>query len=363
MSLLYVFVILLFLLIYSTICFYVGYNGWVWINMTRLHVNKWFYVGFISLLSVAMFIGQFSMFLPIKIIGYLWLIILGYSLILLPIANLLVSLIKKRSAFWIGWLIVLFFLAIFIVGSYNAWSPVVRTYDVHIEKGPPTNEIKVLMASDLHLGQIVGKKHLQRLVDIASETKPDLILIPGDLIDDYIDPYLNENMGEILGQLQAPLGVFAVSGNHDYYGNDLEKLVTEVESVGVQMLMDEAVLINDQFYLIGRNDLTDDNRKEVAELVRNFDRSKPIIMMDHQPKEFATAEKMGVDLLLSGHTHRGQVAPAHLITSRVFENDWGYLQKGTFHSIVSSGFGTWGPPLRIGSRAEVVIIHLSFDEN
>ena len=133
--------------------------------------------------------------------------------------------------------------------------------------------------------------------------------------------------------------------------------------IGVQMLMDEAVLINDQFYLIGRNDLTDDNRKEVAEFVGNFDRSKPIIMMDHQPKEFTTAEKSGVDLLLLGHIHRGQLAPAHLITSRIFENDWGYLQKGTFHSIVSSGFGTWGPPLRIGSRAEVVIIHLSFGKN
>lgn len=363
MSFVAVFVILLFILIYTAICFYVGYNGWVWLKATRLKLNKWVYIAFIAFLSLSLFIGQFSLFLPIKLIGYLWIVIVGYSLLLLPLANFLVYLLKRGGVFGVGLTIIGMFLLVFGYGWYNAWSPVVRTYDIKINKNTNVEAIKIMMASDLHLGQVVGEKHLQRLVDIANEVQPDMILIPGDLIDDYIDPYLENDMGETLAKLMAPLGVYAVSGNHDYYGNDLEILVKEVEKAGITMLMDESLLINNAFYLVGRNDLTDNKRKEVGEIVGDLDHTKPIIMMDHQPKELGIAEENGVDFLLSGHTHRGQMAPAHLITSRIFENDWGYLQKGNLHSLVSSGFGTWGPPLRIGSQAEVTVINVTFGSN
>jgi uncharacterized protein len=363
MSYLAVFIILLFIFIYTAICYYVGYNGWVWLKTTRLQLNKWVYIATIVFLSLSMFIGQFSLFLPIKIIGYLWIVVLGYSLILLPLANFAVYILKGKGVLWIGLTIMGMFLFIIGYGLYNAWSPVVRTYDISINKKSNGKAMKIMMASDLHLGQIVGEKHLQRLVDIANEVQPDIILIPGDLIDDYIEPYLENDMGKTMARLKAPLGVYAVSGNHDYYGNDLEILVKEVEKAGINMVMDESVLINDAFYLVGRNDLTDENRKEVKEIVKGLDHAKPIIMMDHQPKDLDIAEENGVDLLLSGHTHRGQMAPAHLITSRIFENDWGYLQKGTLHSLVSSGFGTWGPPLRIGTQAEVMVINLTFGSN
>jgi predicted MPP superfamily phosphohydrolase len=82
--------------------------------------------------------------------------------------------------------------------------------------------------------------------------------------------------------------------------------------------------------------------------------------MDHQPRDYAQAEAAGVDLLLSGHTHRGQFAPNHWLTRKVFELDWGYLKKGRMHAVVSSGYGTWGPALRIASRAEIVQINVRF---
>jgi len=362
MSLFAVFVILLFILLYTAICFYVGFNGWVWLKTTRIRINKWVYTGIIVFLSISLFIGQFSFFLPIKMIGYLWIVVIGYGLFLFPLANFLVYIFKRRGVFWIGISIIGVFLFIFGYGLFNAWYPVVRTYDIKINKSSEVGDLKILMASDLHLGQIVGEKHLQRLVDIANEVEPDVILIPGDLIDDYIEPYLKEDMGKTMAKLKAPLGVYAVSGNHDYYGDDLDILVEEVEKAGIQMLMDDSVLINDDFYLVGRNDLTDNQRKEVKEIVKDLDQTKPIIMLDHQPKEFDIAQENGVDLLLSGHTHRGQMAPANLITSRIYENDWGYLQKGSLHTVVSSGFGTWGPPLRIGSQAEVMVINLTFDK-
>ncbi|MBM4762758.1 metallophosphoesterase [Bacillus sp. B15-48] len=363
MSFLALFAIILFLLLYTVICYYVGFNGWIWLKSMPFTMNKSIYISVIVFLSLSMFIGQFSMFLPLKLIGYLWIVVIGYSLILLPVANLLVFFLKKRGVFWIGLVICGVFLFIFIYGSYNAWTPVVRTYDLTIDKEAEGDSVKILMASDFHLGQIVGEKHLQRFVDIVDEEIPDIILIPGDMIDDYIEPYIEQGMGRTLAKLHAPLGVYAVSGNHDYYGNDLKEIVREIEKTGIRMLLDETILINDLFYIVGRNDLTDKHRKEVNELVSGLDHTKPIIMLDHQPKDLDVADENGIDLLLSGHTHRGQMVPANIFTKMLFDNDLGYFQKGNLHSFVSSGFGTWGPPLRIGSQAEVMVINLTFGTN
>jgi uncharacterized protein len=95
-------------------------------------------------------------------------------------------------------------------------------------------------------------------------------------------------------------------------------------------------------------------------LVANLNPSIPMIMMDHQPAEIKLAEKNGVDLLLSGHTHRGQMAPNHLVTRKMYDLDWGHRQFTQLHAIVSSGFGFWGPPIRIGSRSEIVQIEVVF---
>lgn len=103
-----------------------------------------------------------------------------------------------------------------------------------------------------------------------------------------------------------------------------------------------------------------DGRMSVEELLSRTDRAKPIIMMDHQPYQFGIAAQAGVDLLLCGHTHRGQFAPNHLITKRLFELDWGYMRKDDLHVVVSSGYGFWGPPIRLASRSEIVLIELTF---
>ena len=162
--------------------------------------------------------------------------------------------------------------------------------------------------------------------------------------------------------LTAPLGVYGVLGNHEYYGRTIPQFLKEMERVGVTMLLDEIVKVEDSFFLVGRKDKTDSKRKTMEELLAKIDPSLPIIVMDHQPSELKEAEKSGADLILSGHTHRGQMAPNHLITRKVFELDWGYLKKNQLHAIVSSGYGFWGPPLRIGSRSEVVLIEVSFSD-
>ncbi|PLR84412.1 phosphoesterase [Bacillus canaveralius] len=363
MSISTILMIITTILAYSLICFYVGYNGWVWLRATFSFPYKKAYIAVIVLFSASIFLGQFSSMLPLILMGHTWLVVIGYSVILLPLANLLVYILKKRGIFWIGIGVISIFMFIFVYGSFNAWNPVVRSYHLEIDKQSGEQNVKILMVSDLHLGSIVGERHLQRLVDVVDEEKPDIILIPGDIIDDHIDPFLEKNMSETMKKISAPLGVYAVLGNHDYYGDDTALILDEMEKLGIRVLMDESVSIDEQFYLIGRKDLTDENRNEASALLRNLDKTKPLIMMDHQPVELNEAKENGIDVLLSGHTHRGQLAPANLITSKMYENDWGYLQKENLHSFVSSGFGIWGPPLRIGSRSEVMVIDVKFASN
>jgi predicted MPP superfamily phosphohydrolase len=173
-------------------------------------------------------------------------------------------------------------------------------------------------------------------------------------------------MASALEQLKAPLGVYAVTGNHEYIGGKVPQYIQAMQEIGIPVLMDEAVVIENSFVVLGRKDKASagfkgGGRKSVAELVETLPRELPIIMLDHQPSDLNAAQAAGIDLSLSGHTHRGQMAPNHWITKRMFELDWGYKQKGSLHAIVSSGFGFWGPPMRLGSRSEVVEIKVTFE--
>ncbi|MDZ5471290.1 metallophosphoesterase [Bacillus sp. 31A1R] len=360
MSILTILSFILTLAIYGLICYYIGYNGWAWVKSTKLPRYKKTYIIFIISLSFSFIIGRLLPFQVIEILGGFWVAIVGYSLVLLPVANLFYLALKKKGVFWIGIVVLSIYLFIFVFGSINAWSPVVREYEVEIDKPSTQEDVKILMVSDLHLGSLVGRGHLERLVTIVDQEQPDIVLVPGDIIDDYVEPYVKKNMGEILGKVKAPLGVYAVLGNHDYYGDDMNPIINEMKKINIRVLQDEFITINDAFTIVGRNDKTDKQRLTMSELFKAVDTSKPIILLDHQPYDLDVARDQGVDIHLAGHTHRGQLFPANLITDRIYENDWGYLKKDTMHSFVSSGFGTWGPPLRLGSRSEVMVINVSF---
>ncbi|MFS0823866.1 metallophosphoesterase [Bacillus sp. 1P02SD] len=356
----FILAILLFLLLYSGMSFYFGYMGWVWLKHSFSFRHKKTYTLVILVLSLAIFVGYSTSSAILQTIGYYWLILVGFGLIFLPIATLSFFLLKKKGIRALGFVLLSVYILIFSFGTFYAWSPVVQTYHLSIDKNVERDRLKILMASDLHLGSIVGKNHLEKFVHLVEETDPDMILLPGDLIDDHIEPFLKENMGEMMQKIGAPLGVYATLGNHDYYGQDNEKIVEEMEKLGIEVLTDEVTMIENDIYIIGRNDATDKNRVEMSKLVSTLDSSKPMIMLDHQPNELDAAEANEIDLILSGHTHRGQVFPGNLITNLLYENDYGLLEKGNMHSIVSSGFGTWGPPLRLGTRSEVVMINVDF---
>ncbi|MGF7033952.1 putative MPP superfamily phosphohydrolase [Paenibacillus mucilaginosus] len=369
----------LFILIFAALNYYIGYHLWMYLsymldlgNPAVYWVLFWI-VAFSYLIgrTGARFVGR-SVGRILRQIGSIWFGVIEYSVLLLPLADL-ASVILRAGGMptadvleLLGTIVFILLFALLIWGSYNAWNPIVRRYDIHIPKsGAGRQSLHVAVASDIHLGTIVGNRHLGRLQKVMEELNPELILLPGDIIDDDIEPFVRENMSGGLAKLKAPLGVYAVLGNHDYYGGHVPQLVKELAAINIRVLQDEHVLIEEGVYLVGRKDRTAESmepggRKAVDALTSALDKSKPVILMDHQPYQLDKAAAAGVDLMLSGHTHRGQMAPNHLITRRIFELDWGYLLKDRMHAIVSSGFGTWGPPIRLGSRSEVIDIRITF---
>lgn len=152
--------------------------------------------------------------------------------------------------------------------------------------------------------------------------------------------------------------VFTVLGNHEYYTGNLNESLKIFKEANITILRDEVVEIAG-IYLVGREDASR-KRKNLASLLEGVHKEKPIILLDHQPVALEEAKIAGVDLQLSGHTHRGQFFPNQLITKRLYEVDYGYLAKEQLQVIVSSGYGTWGPPVRIGTQSEIVDIQVKF---
>ncbi len=255
--------------------------------------------------------------------------------------------------------------AVVIQGYSNAVNTVYREETVRISRpGLITQKkhFRIAVASDIHLGTIISNSHVDRLVSMINAKEPDLILLPGDVIDEDLKPVIDMNLGESLRKLKAVHGVFAVNGNHEHIGG-AEAAVRYLEEHGIRVLRDEFVVVADSIVIAGREDLASDRfsgrkRKSLSELLAPVPREKPIILMDHQPFHPDEARKLGVDLQLSGHTHRGQMWPLNFLTSRIFETDWGVTRKDGSVLIVSSGFGTWGPPVRTGSQSEIWIIDL-----
>lgn len=360
-----------FLLLYVVLVFYIGWSGWSWMKPLLSAKFKWLYVFAISFISASFILGQFiGSFSLLNIIGAYWLAAFSLLILLLPIVHVslwllrLTSLPRHYVQKWAGSITLLLLIVLIGYGSYNAYSPVVRTYDLQIDKeAGGLDQFKIVMSADMHFGLLSGSAHAKRMVAQIQALQPDLVLYPGDIIDDDLDAYLASGIDEIISEINAPYGVYASLGNHDKFNGPIEELIEVIEQNNIQVLYDETITINDQFTLIGRKDRIESDRASLDELMDGLDHSLPLILLDHQPFDLDIAMDNGVDLMLSGHTHRGQVAPAHLITQAMYENDWGHLQKGSFHSVVTSGFGFWGPPIRIGSRSEVVLINVTFTGN
>jgi predicted MPP superfamily phosphohydrolase len=251
-----------------------------------------------------------------------------------------------------------------LLGYLNTRNIVVNTTNTTLPKGAgKLDELNVVMVSDIHISPVNDGKLLTAIVDKINSLNPDIVLFAGDIVDDKANILKERNIGSEFGNLKSKYGTYAITGNHEFIiGAD--DCVSYIKEFGINVLRDSSILIDDSFYIIGREDRSkntfNSKRKDLPELMKSVQKNYSTILLDHTPFNLEEAEQNGISLQFSGHTHHGQIFFGNLITQLVYELSWGYLKKGNTQYYVSCGVGTWGPPVRSGSQTEIVNFKIKF---
>ncbi len=360
--------------------------------------------GFIAVIQLVLFLGHLLFYgtwafssaghesygsLPIKLLlGALSISFVSASLLAFRYTNAAVRALYRVAAIWLGLVSFLFFAAIlcwlvfgvtslagltlnfhrmvevlfglaFLAGFYGvfnaSWTRITRT-TVQLANLPPQWRGRTAaLVSDLHLGHVRNGSFLRRMVSKIVGEQPDVIFIAGDLYDGTaIDA---GRAAEPLSKLTAPHGVFFVAGNHEQFGDD-SKYLQAVAAAGVRVLTNEKVEVNG-LQIVGvpyRNATRGGDLTVVLDSIR-LDRGRASILLTHAPDHPQSAEAAGISLQLSGHTHIGQFVPWSWLARRIYRQFvYGLSKIGNMQVFTSSGAGTWGPPLRLGSNPEIVIL-------
>lgn len=312
---------------------------------------------------------------PILLVGTSWMVFIGYLTALLLIFDGVKFLGKwsskiklwkmeriniRRSYFLISLLIVV---SAMCYGNYRFFHPIVNEYTLQVnKKANGLDSLRVVMIADVHTGYLIDKGILSMYVDRIMEQKPDIILLVGDIIDYDLPPLKEQHMEEEFRRLKAPYGVFVSTGNHEYRLNAEEKIAWLGDQTGMTLLRDKAVKVADQFYIVGREDDHAPKRKNLSDVMVNVDKSYPVIVMNHEPKDLSEESDQKADVALYGHTHNGQLFPYNILINWMYEVGHGYKKKDDTHVYVTSGLGLAGPQYRIGTISEIVVLNLKFQK-
>ena len=275
--------------------------------------------------------------------------------------------ISRSAAALVGVLVTVVYLG---VGWYQAHHVAQTEYTVTTDK--KVGNLRVAFFGDSHLGSTFDADGLAEHLKTIEKAKPDLLVIAGDFVDERTTKAEMIKAAQALGDVNTPYGVYYVFGNHDkalyqpgirdFSGDDL---VAELEKNGVIVLQDESILLDDRFYLVGRQDASQEfdfggSRASIADLMTPLDHSKYTIVLDHQPRDYAAEAKAGADLVLSGHTHGGQMIPLMQIIQwfGIGQNDrlYGIEKRDNTNFIVTSGISDWAIQFKTGTKSEYVIV-------
>ena len=410
--------------IYLLINFYIYRRtvGWMAVGIPGLRhgigraLSIAVYAFFASSSLIAFVLPQSELRRVMKEIGNYWLGVLLYMIFVIVLADaarlLLLhvlhvdreKLCAPRMHRLVGRLCAAAILIVSVLGVVNAGIVRVTPYEITVDKALTTqaaadgqsgaaveqsgsatgraaaSELKIVLVSDLHLGYNIGLRQMEKMVEKINAEDADLVVIAGDIYDNEWEAVQEpERMAEILRGIRSKYGVYACYGNHDieepilagftFRQSEQKASSPEMDAflsdAGIRLLRDEGVLIDNAFYLYGRADARRPGagirvRKSPQEITADMDKTKPIIVLDHQPRELAELAAAGVDIDLCGHTHDGQMFPGNLVVRPFWENFYGYLQKGSMHNIVTSGVGLFGPNMRVGTKAEICPITVRF---
>ena len=387
--------------IYILLNLYILHRVHKWLTAcSRIFHSKWFVIPYITIYTLLALSLLFAFLLPtsgfqvfVKRVSNYWLGSFLYILLFVMITDILRIILKripgklhdflfsKLGYVFVGILLTSLVAGLSVYGSLHAKVVQVNPYEVTIEKScAGREELKVVLLADLHLGYNYGKREISRVVEKVNEQKADLILLAGDIFDNEYEAVQQPDMiAQELAQMKSTYGTYGVFGNHDVTErllggfsvpsdkNDLRDSRFEefAKKAKITILDDEVVSIDDAFYLVGRMDASKPgdgtkNRMSPEEILDGLDKAKPILVMEHQPKQLQELADAGADMQLSGHTHDGQIFPGNLLIDLFWENASGYLQKDQLHSVVTSGVGVWGPAMRVGTDSEICPITIHF---
>lgn len=268
-------------------------------------------------------------------------------------------------------------------GLVHAQNPKVVNYDITVNKETENiKELKVVLIADLHLSVNSDIRATEKMVEEVNAQNPDVIVIAGDIFTSNYEGLKNpEKYSKELSKMQAKYGVYAVCGNHDvdenlfsgfsispiseaYRTSDMDKFF---EDAGFTVLYDENVEIADgEVVLSGRVDGEKagdgtNKRKSAKDLLSSVDKTKPVLVLQHEPIEFKNLAESGADVVMCGHTHNGQIFPGNLVIPFFNENAYGVKKLHGIDTIVTAGVGYYGPPIRVGTNSEVTVINIKFD--
>lgn len=311
----------------------------------------------------------------LNVIGGFWMGFMLYGFLIWLTADILYLLQKPfhlitdasipKMRLWLFAGVTVTTVVLIITGFINAVNPVTKHYSIDTDKrfASGKDSMNIVAVSDIHLGSIIRKRSMRHLSKMISREEPEMVLFLGDLIDGSIGPVLRDDLLSHLTLPALPYGQYAITGNHEFMG-DLKKSIPYIESKGIRVLSDEVIRLGNGVQIVGRTDRTamqgsGPGRASLDSLLAQTDASAPVILLDHQPYELSALAGTAVDLQLSGHTHNGQMWPLTLITNKMFELSHGSKMFGNTQVIVSSGFGIWGPRMRIGTRPEILAITLT----
>ncbi|MBD8913468.1 MAG: metallophosphoesterase [Ruminococcus bicirculans] len=341
---------------------------------------------------IAFLLPKSAVAIVIRRISTYWIGIMLYSLLYVVLFDLLrliakhtklknTLLFSRGSVISIGSVVVACAVATCLYGIFNARNIKVNEYSVTVNKSCGSDKhLKAVLVADMHMGYAIGVDHITNMVEKINQQDADIVIIAGDIFDNSYDGMDDpEGIKAQLKSIKSKYGVYAVYGNHDidekilmgftfdWGGKQLhsEKMTNFMKECNIKLINDESVLINDEFYLVGRRDTDkpgteDGTRTEISELTKDLDKTKPIFVLSHEPDELQKTADAGADIDFSGHTHDGQLFPGNLTIGLFWENPCGMIKKDNMYSIVTSGVGVYGTFMRVGTDAEICSVDIDF---
>jgi hypothetical protein len=309
----------------------------------------------------ALWVGYY--YLPVLL--YMFLFYLLYDLVKLIIGFVKPSLrivLNYRSSKLVIFLII-FFLTVGITGKgiYDFNHPQINTYKIQIpQKQSNLEGLTIAMAADFHFSERTSSQFVRRFIEKINSINPDLVLLPGDLIETMPGAKKTRHIQNQLKKMESTYGVFAVEGNHELYGDNGKTAF--FDQTGIVFLKDTVRRFDSAFYLVGRKDRQNRQRNSLGELMESTSDTLPVILMDHQPYELEKTAERNIDIQVSGHTHHGQLFPFNWITEAIYRVSWGHEKITNTHFFVTCGAQGWGPPVKTSSYSEIMEIRVKFTE-